>query len=72
MVGAFNNNVTFVTCHLSVCFKNMVLEGAFSSTEGALYHHYLPYTHLIINILIQTKNVNIDYICPIKQMTLKK
>ena len=47
MVGAFNNNVTlvtFVTCHGSVCFKNMVLEGAFSSTEGALYHHYLPYT----------------------------
>lgn len=37
MVGAFNNNVTFVTCHVSVCFKNMVL-------EGALYHHYLPYT----------------------------
>ena len=22
----------------------MVLEGAFSSTDGALYHHYLPYT----------------------------
>lgn len=44
MVGAFNNNVTLVTCHVSVCFKNMVLEGAFSSTEGALYHHYLPYT----------------------------
>ena len=27
MVGAFNNNVTFVTCHVSVCFKNMVLLG---------------------------------------------
>ena len=37
MVGAFNNNATLVTCHGSVCFKDMVLEGAFSSTEGALY-----------------------------------
>lgn len=34
------NNVTFVTpvtCHSGVFFKNMALEGAFSSKEGALY-----------------------------------
>ena len=31
------NNVTSVTCHSSVFLKNMALEGAFSSKEGALY-----------------------------------
>lgn len=34
--------------------NNIGLEGAFSSTEGALYHHYLPYTYR--NNKIDTKN----------------
>lgn len=56
MVGAFNNNVTFVMCRGSVCFKNMVLEGTFSSTEGALYHHYLPYAYC--NNTIDTESIS--------------
>ena len=56
MVGAFNNNVTFVTCHDSICFKNIGLEGAFSSTEGALYQHCLPYT--LKNTNCDTRNLS--------------
>jgi len=44
MVASSVTFVTLVTCHDSMYFKNMVLEGALSSAEGALYHHCLPYT----------------------------
>ena len=53
MVGAFYNNVTlvtFVTCHGSVCFKNIGLEGSLSTEEGVLYLHCLPYTDMLSEI----------------------